>query len=115
MYTLPEGVDPFPVDPDVSACLEASLPNWFLKLRQIDDVFNMKTLEKGQRLWNTGEYVYWPAGNLAYKRAFMDGNSKGIPVALEQVQMWTGSSCLFDLFNCSIAMSQVILETPFQS
>lgn len=55
LYTLPEGLDPFPVDPDV------------------DDVFDTQLLEKGQRLWNIGEYVYWPAGNLAYKRAFMDG------------------------------------------
>lgn len=92
MYTLPEGMDPFPVDPDVSPSI-IDLPEFVHPLSnttssvlssttlsssvgfyfQIDDVFDMRLLEKGQRLWNTGEYVYWPAGNLAYKRAFMEG------------------------------------------
>lgn len=52
LYSLPEGLDPFPVDPD------------------INDVFDVKLIEKGQKMWNAGEYVQWPAGDSAFKDIF---------------------------------------------
>ncbi|PFH31859.1 putative cytochrome c oxidase subunit [Besnoitia besnoiti] len=54
-YSLPDGKDPFPVDPDV------------------EDVFDMKLLEKGQKMWNCNEYVRWPAGHQAYSELFLEG------------------------------------------
>lgn len=55
LYSLPDGKDPFPVDPEV------------------DDVFNKKLLEDGQKMWNSGDYVNWPVGNLSYKQLFLEG------------------------------------------
>ncbi|GIX63448.1 cytochrome c oxidase subunit, putative [Babesia caballi] len=55
LYSLPDGEDPFPVDPD------------------IDDVFNKEVLAKGHLKWNSGEYVKWPVGNATYKQLFLQG------------------------------------------
>ncbi|KAL8429406.1 hypothetical protein Efla_001244 [Eimeria flavescens] len=53
LYSLQDGKDPFPLDPDVS------------------DVFSLKALEKAQRQWNSGEYVQWPLGEEAVSRLFL--------------------------------------------
>ncbi|KAK1443996.1 hypothetical protein BgAZ_208720 [Babesia gibsoni] len=55
LYSLPDGQDPFPVDPDV------------------DDVFNKDVLEKGHLMWNSGDYLKWPVGNATYKQLFLQG------------------------------------------
>lgn len=55
LYSFPDGKDPFPLDPDVS------------------DVFNIKALEKAQRMWNSGEYIQWPAGDEAYSQLYLQG------------------------------------------
>ncbi|XP_026194414.1 uncharacterized protein LOC113147586, partial [Cyclospora cayetanensis] len=55
LYSLPDGKDPFPLDPDVS------------------DVFSLSALEKAQRQWNSGEYIMWPTGEEAYSRLFLQG------------------------------------------
>ncbi|GFE55152.1 cytochrome c oxidase subunit [Babesia ovis] len=55
LYSLPDGEDPFPVDPD------------------IDDVFNKDLIAKGQFKWNAGEYIRWPVGNATYKQLFLQG------------------------------------------
>ncbi|GBE61064.1 cytochrome c oxidase subunit [Babesia ovata] len=55
LYSLPDGEDPFPVDPD------------------IDDVFNKDVLAKGHLKWNSGEYLRWPVGNATYKQLFLQG------------------------------------------
>lgn len=55
MYALPDGKDPFPVDPDVS------------------DVFGVSALEKAQKMWNSGEYIRWPVGEEVYGQLFLDG------------------------------------------
>ncbi|KAF8822882.1 putative cytochrome c oxidase subunit [Cardiosporidium cionae] len=54
-YSLAEGEDPFPVDPD------------------LDDVFDLRLIESGQKMWNLNEYVTWPVGNEAYVRLFKEG------------------------------------------
>lgn len=53
LYSLPEGVDPFPKDPDVK------------------DVFDLAMVEKLHRKWNCGEFVNWPAGDVAFKDIFI--------------------------------------------
>jgi len=55
LYSLPEGVDPFPVDSD------------------LEDVFDKGLLAKGQAKWNTGEYIRWPVGHHAYLDIFKNG------------------------------------------
>lgn len=55
LYSLPDGKDPFPLDPDVS------------------DVFSLKALEKAQRLWNSGEYIQWPVGETALSQLYLHG------------------------------------------
>nr|CEL64469.1 TPA: cytochrome c oxidase subunit, putative [Neospora caninum Liverpool] len=66
-YSLPDGKDPFPVDPDV------------------EDVFDIKLLEKGQKMWNCNEYVRWPAGHQAYSELFLEGKwGNEIPRRLAQ-------------------------------
>ncbi|UVC54585.1 cytochrome Coxidase subunit [Theileria orientalis] len=55
LYSLPDGEDPFPADPDV------------------DDVFDNDIIAKGQFKWNTGDYVKWPVGNATYKQLFFQG------------------------------------------
>ncbi|KAL8275600.1 hypothetical protein Esti_000551 [Eimeria stiedai] len=55
LYSLQDGTDPFPLDPDVS------------------DVFSLKALEKAQRQWNSGDYVQWPLGEEAVSRLFLKG------------------------------------------
>ncbi|EDO08649.1 putative cytochrome c oxidase subunit Vb [Babesia bovis T2Bo] len=55
LYSLPDGEDPFPVDPD------------------IDDVFNKDIIAKGHFKWNAGDYIRWPVGNATYKQLFLQG------------------------------------------
>ncbi|KAK2195278.1 bifunctional Cytochrome c oxidase [Babesia duncani] len=55
LYSLPDGEDPFPVDADV------------------DDVFDINNISKGQLKWNMGEYIKWPVGNATYKQLFLQG------------------------------------------
>lgn len=43
---------------------------------QVDDVFDMKLLEKGQKMWNSGEYVQWPGGHQAYSELFLEGEER---------------------------------------
>lgn len=66
LYSLPDGNDPFPVDPDVN------------------DMFDLQIIEKGQKLWNSGDYVHWPVGNATYKELFLEGKwGNEIPIHLK--------------------------------
>lgn len=55
LYSLSDGNDPFPNDPDV------------------DDVFDLNIIEENMRLYNDDQYVRWPTGNVTYKQMFLEG------------------------------------------
>jgi len=54
-YDLPDGSEPFPVDED------------------IDDIFDYSLIEKGQKMWNAGDYVHWGEGDVAYRDVYLYG------------------------------------------
>eukprot|EP00386_Alphamonas_edax_P007485 GDKI01024922.1.p1 GENE.GDKI01024922.1~~GDKI01024922.1.p1 ORF type:complete len:293 (+),score=89.97 GDKI01024922.1:66-944(+) len=48
LYSVPDGSNPFPVDPEVK------------------DTFDWELLERGHKMWNSGDYNLWPDGEYAY-------------------------------------------------
>ncbi|GAW80341.1 cytochrome c oxidase subunit 5B [Plasmodium gonderi] len=55
LYSLEDGNDPFPNDPDV------------------DDVFDLNLIEENMSLYNDDQYVRWPTGNVSYRQMFLQG------------------------------------------
>ncbi|KJP87438.1 hypothetical protein AK88_02870 [Plasmodium fragile] len=55
LYSLEDGNDPFPNDPDV------------------DDVFDLNLIEENMSLYNDDQYVRWPTGNVTYRQMFLQG------------------------------------------
>ncbi|VWU51130.1 cytochrome c oxidase subunit 5B, putative [Hepatocystis sp. ex Piliocolobus tephrosceles] len=55
LYSLEDGNDPFPNDPDV------------------DDVFDLNLIEENMKIYNDDNYVRWPTGNVAYRKLFIQG------------------------------------------
>eukprot|EP00920_Eleutheroschizon_duboscqi_P018200 GHVT01043442.1.p1 GENE.GHVT01043442.1~~GHVT01043442.1.p1 ORF type:complete len:160 (-),score=30.06 GHVT01043442.1:910-1389(-) len=39
----------------------------------VDELFDMQLVERGYKLWNTGEYVNWPSGKRVYEDGFVKG------------------------------------------
>lgn len=62
IYSLPDGEDPFPVDPEVN------------------DVFDTNLLEKNQLMYNLGDYHRWPAGDWMNTQLFLKGKLGNRPV-----------------------------------
>lgn len=55
LYSLDDGQDPFPNDPEV------------------DDVFDLNLIEENMSLYNDDQYVRWPVGNVTYRQMFLEG------------------------------------------
>lgn len=55
LYSLDDGQDPFPNDPEV------------------DDVFDLNLIEENMSLYNDDQYVRWPIGNVTYRQMFLEG------------------------------------------
>eukprot|EP01068_Selenidium_serpulae_P009729 Selendium_serpulae@DN5307_c0_g1_i6.p1 len=70
-YSLPDGEDPFPIDPEIT------------------DVFDMDLIEKGQTMYNSGDFVLWPEGNTVYTEKFLKGQyGNEIPASGHRLLSW---------------------------